>query len=198
MAANNSKAAGRNHFGSAASAAGTAASAKSVVDRQKVCPFLLRVFLSTSRHNNLVDYNRGKVPTNELQIYTWSDASLKELTSLVREVHSESRQKGTYFDISRVFPVNNRGGGISGPNGVFCHYNMREIGTTVSGKKGVDDSKTLKDAAFEIGDYLDISVTPPTPGSGAMRDRAGRGDLLGGRDHRRGGFGRRERGRRPY
>jgi hypothetical protein len=30
------------------------------IDREKVCPLLLRVFCSTSRHNNLAEYNRGK------------------------------------------------------------------------------------------------------------------------------------------
>ena len=30
------------------------------IDREKVCPLLLRVFCATSRHNNLLDYNRGK------------------------------------------------------------------------------------------------------------------------------------------
>ena len=30
----------------------------------------------------------GNTPTNELQIYTWMDASLKELTGLVKEVRT--------------------------------------------------------------------------------------------------------------
>ena len=29
------------------------------IDREKVCPLLLRVFCANSRHNNLSDYNRG-------------------------------------------------------------------------------------------------------------------------------------------
>ena len=29
------------------------------IDREKVCPLLLRVFCANSRHNNLADYNRG-------------------------------------------------------------------------------------------------------------------------------------------
>jgi len=33
---------------------------KGLVDRERVCPFLLRVFCCTSRHHNLADYNRGK------------------------------------------------------------------------------------------------------------------------------------------
>ena len=33
----------------------------------------------------------GNVPPNELQIYTWMDATLKEITSLVREVGTNYR-----------------------------------------------------------------------------------------------------------
>ena len=33
---------------------------KDEIDREKVCPLLLRVFCANSRHNNLSDYNRGK------------------------------------------------------------------------------------------------------------------------------------------
>lgn len=158
------------------------------IDREKVCPLLLRVFCANSRHNNLSDYNRGKVPPNELQIYTWMDASLRELTSLVREVNPESRKKGTYFDFSVISPQNGRG--IPGPNGVFCHYASRDIGTTVSGTKGMDDNKTLAQARFVIGDYVDIAITPPNPGGGG---RAHRLDRIGDHDSRdrdhRGGFG---------
>jgi len=128
----------------------------------------------------------GKVPPNELQIYTWMDATLRELTSLVREVNPESRKKGTYFDFSVISPQNGRG--LTGPNGVFCHYASRDIGTTVSGTKGMDDNKTLTQARFVIGDYVDIAITPPNPGGGG---RAHRLDRIGDprdRDHR-GGFG---------
>jgi histone deacetylase complex subunit SAP18 len=118
----------------------------------------------------------GKVPPNELQIYTWMDASLRELTSLVREVNPESRKKGTYFDFSVISPQNGRG--IPGPNGVFCHYASRDIGTTVSGTKGMDDNKTLAQARFVIGDYVDIAITPPNPGGGG---RAHRLDRIGGK-----------------
>ena len=73
----------------------------------------------------------GKVPPNELQIYTWMDASLKELSSLVREVNPESRKKGTYFDFAIVSATPGRG---NFQNGQLCHYNSQDIGTTISGK----------------------------------------------------------------
>ena len=35
-------------------------SKKNSLDREKTCPLLLRVFCSTSRHNPMIEYNRGK------------------------------------------------------------------------------------------------------------------------------------------
>lgn len=37
---------------------------------------------------------------------------------------------------------------------------MREIGVTCSGQRGADDSKTLAQAKFQIGDFLDINISP--------------------------------------
>ncbi|EPY87092.1 hypothetical protein CB1_000273043 [Camelus ferus] len=49
---------------------------------------------------------------------------------------------------------------------------VKEIGSTMSGRKGTDDSMTLQSQKFQIGDYLDIAITPPNrapPPSGRMR-----------------------------
>ncbi|CAO1346194.1 unnamed protein product [Diamesa hyperborea] len=120
------------------------------VDREKTCPLLLRVFCSVSgRHNNLSEFSHGNTPSNELQIYTWMDATLREITTLIRDVNPETRRKGTYFDFALVFPESRPG-----------VYRMREIGVTCSGSRGADDNKTLAQAKFCIGDYLDINITP--------------------------------------
>ena len=78
------------------------------------------------------------------------DATLKELTSLVKEVNADARKKGTYFDFGVVYPA------PSTPQ-----YRLREIGSTCSGRKGADDMITLQQKRFQIGDYLDIAITPP-------------------------------------
>ena len=86
------------------------------------------------------------------------DATLKELTSLVKEVNVEARQKGTFFDFAIVFADQRSPA-----------YRMREIGSTCSGRKGQDDTVTLAAKDFEIGDYLDIAITPPHgPPGGSM------------------------------
>jgi len=80
------------------------------------------------------------------------DATLKELTGLVKEVNPEARRRGTYFDFSLVYPDLRQS--------IRCQ--SRDIGTTVAGQRGPDDQKTLADCKFVIGDYLDIAITPPT------------------------------------
>jgi histone deacetylase complex subunit SAP18 len=119
-----------------------------VVDREKTCPLLLRVFVSTSgHHNSRAEYSRG-TPSNELQIYTWQDATLKELTKLITEVYPNTKTKGTQFEFAVVWP-NPRTPG----------FNMKEIGSTTIGTKGPDDNSTLQSKKFVIGDYLDVSVS---------------------------------------
>lgn len=125
-------------------------------------PLLLRVFTTNNgRHHRMDEFSRGNVPSSELQIYTWMDATLKELTSLVKEVYPEARKKGTHFNFAIVFTDLKRPG-----------YRVKEIGSTMSGRKGTDDSMTLQSQKFQIGDYLDIAITPPNrapPTSGRMR-----------------------------
>ncbi|CAJ0565959.1 unnamed protein product, partial [Mesorhabditis spiculigera] len=146
------------------------------VDREKTCPLLLRIFCSNSRHNPISEYgNRGSVPANELQVYTWLDCSLRELTQLIKEVNPEARKRGTTFDYSVVAPDR------MGPR-----FQMREIGNTMNGSRGVDDNKTLHQCKFEIGDYIDVAITTPQfqrpGGAGPMGDRrmSGRNDYNSG------------------
>jgi len=126
------------------------------IDREKTCPFLLRVFVSKGSPHAITEYNPrpgggGTLPPSELQIYTWLDCTLEELSSLVKEVNPEAKKKGTTFDFRLVYPDLRSN----------C-YRFREVGSTTSGKKGPDDSKSLASVRFVIGDYLDIHVVLPT------------------------------------
>ncbi|RXM33857.1 Histone deacetylase complex subunit SAP18, partial [Acipenser ruthenus] len=77
----------------------------------QTCPLLLRVFTTNNgRHHRMDEFARANVPSSELQIYTWMDATLKELTSLVKEVYPEARKKGTHFSFAIVYPDPNRQG----------------------------------------------------------------------------------------
>lgn len=78
------------------------------------------------------------------------DSSLRELMSLVREVNTKARKKGTYFDFSIVYPNNARG-----------NYDIKDVGTTSSGQKFPDGSSSLESKKFQIGDILDIIIVLP-------------------------------------
>jgi len=141
---------------------------KNAVNREETCPLLLRVFCSTSRHNNIQEYSKGDTPENEIQIYTWMDASLKELTGLIKEVNPDARRRGTFFEFALVYPDLRMG-----------KYLSRDIGQTIAGKQGNDDNKTLGDCKFSIGDYMDIAISPPNQRMDRM-DFGRRGGGFGG------------------
>lgn len=120
------------------------------VDREKTCPLLLRVFCNVGRHYSMAEFHHGNTPSGELQIYTWMDASLKELTGLIRDVHPDARKRGTYFEFNLVFPDNRTPG-----------YRCKKIGTTRNGERGQEDNQMLADVRFQIGDFMSVAITPP-------------------------------------
>ena len=55
----------------------------------QVCPLLLRVFPKLGGHHRLEEFVRVRTAEldDEVQIYTWPDATLRELSDLVKEVN---------------------------------------------------------------------------------------------------------------
>uniref|UniRef100_A0A7S1STK2 Histone deacetylase complex subunit SAP18 n=1 Tax=Tetraselmis chuii TaxID=63592 RepID=A0A7S1STK2_9CHLO len=118
-----------------------------VIDREKTCPLLLRVFPKLGSHHKLEEYQRnGELPKGEVQVYTWMDATLRELTDLVKEVQPAARKQNARLQFSFVYP--DRKG----------HNVMRAVGSVISGRPGDDDKKNLKMLNFQIGDYLDVCI----------------------------------------
>lgn len=70
------------------------------------------------------------------------DATLRELTGLIKEVNIESRARGTTFDFVLVSPD------YSTPR-----FNAFEIGTTIAGNRSPDDSKTLGNTRYILYVY---------------------------------------------
>ncbi|RZC01976.1 Histone deacetylase complex subunit SAP18 isoform B [Glycine soja] len=50
---------------------------------------------------------RGKEPEDEVQIYTWKDATLRELTDLVKEVAPAARRRNAKLSFAFIFPDKN-------------------------------------------------------------------------------------------
>ncbi|XWS38443.1 hypothetical protein CRYUN_Cryun19dG0132100 [Craigia yunnanensis] len=118
------------------------------IDREKTCPLLLRVFTKIGSHHSEEDFAvRGKEPKDEVQIYTWKDANLRELTDLVKEVAPEARRRNAKLSFAFVYP-DKRG-----------RFGLRQVGMTNSyGNGRLDGNKALADLSFQIGDYLDVAI----------------------------------------
>ncbi|KAF4369537.1 hypothetical protein CsatB_003931 [Cannabis sativa] len=119
------------------------------VDREKTCPLLLRVFTKIGGHHSEEDFAvRGKEPKDEVQIYTWKDATLRELTDLVKEVAPAARRRNAKLSFAFVYP-DKRG-----------RFVLKLVGMTHSFGNGrrVDDGKALGELDFQIGDYLDVAI----------------------------------------
>ncbi|KAL6322524.1 hypothetical protein AAG906_009826 [Vitis piasezkii] len=117
--------------------------------RRLTCPLLLRVFTKIGCHHSKEDFAvRGKEPKDEVQIYTWKDATLRELTDLVKEVAPAARRRDAILSFAFVYPDT---------NGRFV---LREVGKTFSYGNGkrLDDGKALAELGFQIGDYLDVAI----------------------------------------
>ncbi|GFQ99881.1 histone deacetylase complex subunit SAP18 [Trichonephila clavata] len=79
------------------------------------------------------------------------DTSFLEISKSIQSVHAEWRQKGTYFDFALVFP-----------DARHPSYRMKDIGSICVGQRGSDDEKTLSQSRFQIGDFLDLAISPPS------------------------------------
>jgi len=91
--------------------------------------------------------SRGHEPTkDEVQIYTWKNATLKEITELIKGVRRAAREADARLSFAFVYP-DKRGKNV-----------VRQVGMTYSNRKSEDDRKTLHDLRFETGDFLDVAI----------------------------------------
>jgi len=117
------------------------------IDREKVCPLLLRVFTKVDSHHTAEEFVKGHEPVkDEVQIYTWKNATLKELTELIKGVRPTARRKDAKLSFAFVYPDKD------GKNVV------RQVGSTFSTRRSDDDKKTLAFLKFETGDFLDVAI----------------------------------------
>jgi histone deacetylase complex subunit SAP18 len=94
-------------------------------------------------------YNRAQeLVEDEVQIYTWKDATLLELTQLIQQVKPFARERGVQMKFNLVQPQRGK-------------FTERYIGTVKGdAKRSEDDKRMLQDTSFEIGDYIDVAVVP--------------------------------------
>ena len=80
------------------------------IDRSKVSPTLLRCVWKLNRTSAISDYqsiDKDIYPSNEIQIYTWPDATLKEISELLRETIEPFRERFTSLLFNHITFDNN-------------------------------------------------------------------------------------------
>ncbi|KAI8053714.1 Sin3 associated polypeptide p18-domain-containing protein [Syncephalis plumigaleata] len=103
------------------------------IDREKICPFRLRVFLKKDGFYTESDFTMTQLPVNdEVPLYAWKNTSLREDSDVRLEF------KIVYLNRSRE------------------QYTTREFGTVHATYRGPDDMKTLNQGHFP-GDFLAVS-----------------------------------------
>lgn len=131
------------------------------------------------------DYEKEQLPQNELQIHTWMDATLGELTQLIKDVIPDVRTRGIQFAFA-----------IVSPDGSYNRYHISEIGKTENGQQRPDNQIQLGSKRFHVGDYIDVAIIrrrPDAPHSSSLannrRDRGGPGHSSEDSNRRRHGGG---------
>ncbi len=77
------------------------------------------------------------------------DATLREITDLIKEVNNQARNRNARLSFTLVYP-DKLGKSV-----------MRDMGIVFGNPRygNKDDNKTLDELRFEIGDFIDVSIT---------------------------------------
>ena len=138
----------------------------SSIDRKKKCPFMVKMYCRINGHHRLEDFAPPRFPIeDEMIVYTWKDATLKELSLLVREVLGDSDLPGGIkgndpalkFSFNLLYPDVKRSG---------AHFLSKQMGWAFEGGETearlhqlIDSStKTLDNFRFVPGDFIDVAV----------------------------------------
>lgn len=103
---------------------------------------------------------------DELIVYTWRDATLREISNLIKEVHESSRRRDARFSFRHLYRESTYG-----------RLMHRDAGMVLNGTVGKDDGKTLEDIRLVAGDYLDVALYfgPSAPAAGVHQRTFGMG-----------------------
>ncbi|KAI0650907.1 Sin3 associated polypeptide p18-domain-containing protein [Trametes meyenii] len=157
----------------------TTPAGKPIVDREKTAPFLIRTFIKIGTFHRLQQFEDGPLPlADEQAIYTWKDATLREVLTTLRSTapgSTEYRHPLARYAFRAVFADAAARG----------RFSQKELGTVYSrdilGEPGsldrpaprlveddetgssqaTEQDRTLDELRFVPGDYLCVAVHLP-------------------------------------
>jgi len=152
------------------------------VDRARTTPFLLHLYYRQGGFHRLDDFRSTGQPRDFIQIYTWRDCTLQELSVLISEALPSVCPPRSRCGFRLIFADTRHSGGT--------RYTTKDLGA-VGGNGGDEGAakKTLNEVQFVVGDWIDVAVYPEGHGGVSARGgfAGGRGGVPGG--NRENGFG---------
>ncbi|KTW28937.1 hypothetical protein T552_01565 [Pneumocystis carinii B80] len=116
------------------------------IDRQKTTPFLLRIFCKNGGFHSIEEFQPKSQPVgDEVQIYTWRDASLYELAQLISKAIPNNNSTRLSFRL--IYNDNYKE-----------KYLTKDIGSVLLYSRGLEANRTLDDVRFSIGDWIDVAI----------------------------------------
>ncbi|OCH94482.1 hypothetical protein OBBRIDRAFT_722567 [Obba rivulosa] len=154
----------------------TTPAGRPIVDREKTAPFLIRTFIKIGSFHRITQFEDSPLPiADEQQIYTWKDATLREVLTTLRATapatpeyrHPLARYsfRALYADSAARGRVAQKDLGI-----VYSRDILGEPGTLSSPAPRLlsdddapppADERTLDELRFVPGDYLCVAVLLP-------------------------------------
>lgn len=116
-----------------------------VVDRIEVCPTLIRTFFQKDTHHTVADFAKD-FPSPEAYVYTWKDATLRELSYAIIRTAKLNDVKTLSFMM--VIPNMTEGG-----------WQMRKLATIDLEDMELVETTTLEGYDFTPGFMLDVAYT---------------------------------------
>ncbi|CXI77808.1 histone deacetylase complex subunit SAP18, putative [Plasmodium berghei] len=118
-----------------------------IINREKTCPFLLRLFYKTNVEYisvDDIDLNMSGTNNNELQIYAWIDITMREIVTLVKDFYEEGRKRNAQWIFNGYSFEKKKINFLSKVHSIKHNYK--------------EDNKTLLSLNYEIGDIILLSI----------------------------------------
>lgn len=126
--------------------------------------------------------------SDEVVIYTWWDATLRELADLLREVNEECRTPAAYFSFALIWSDLNGRTQIKPLGGVGGAMRRGEGSHTQHALPSPSNGCTLRELRFLQGDFIDVAIypqgRPPSSHPSLLPSLLGGGDQFSRLDRR--------------
>lgn len=117
------------------------------VNRLETCPSLIRVFYQKSAHHTIADFVKS-FPSPEIYLYTWADATLKELAYTIAKSIAGSNETIQKLSVKMLEPDLNEGGWI-----------VRALGVVDFVENETSQTQTLQQMGWKPGFLFDVAYT---------------------------------------